>query len=96
MSLHDTHMANNSQVQVIDTLGRSMAAVQVFAASLTFLKDYAIQRLTKGVTNDDIQWVLTVPAIWAPAAKQLMRTGTHSLTHSLCSLVLLIVEYVCE
>lgn len=53
-----------------------MAAMKVFGESIKYLKDHLLDTLTtQGTTvvNDDIHWVLTVPAIWKDNAKQFMR-----------------------
>ena len=64
--------------------GESMKAKNVFAHSIGFLKDEAIKviRQRTGDDNyntDDIQWVLTVPAIWTPKAKQFMREAAYEV-----------------
>ena len=61
-----------------------MKATTVFAHSIRFLKDEAIKviRQRTGDDNyntDDIQWVLTVPAIWTPKAKQFMREAAYEV-----------------
>ena len=35
--------------------------------------------------TDDIQWVLTVPAIWTPKAKQFMREAAYEVRHGILS-----------
>ena len=56
----------------------------MFALSIEFLKDEAIKILALDTGDeqfkaDDIQWVLTVPAIWTPAAKQFMREAANQV-----------------
>ena len=56
----------------------------MFALSIKFLKDEAIKILALDTGDDqfkadDIQWVLTVPAIWTPAAKQFMREAANQV-----------------
>ena len=63
---------------ISDSGGRSMEAMKVFSESLRYLKDHALKMIsnhTNGRTFNasDVTWVLTVPAIWNPAAKQFMR-----------------------
>lgn len=59
-----------------DEKGLEMPAMDVFTASIKYLKDHMI-RVCKsadtGVNTDDIHWVITVPAIWSDSAKQFMR-----------------------
>ena len=56
----------------------------MFALSIEFLKDEAIKILALDTGDDqfkadDIQWVLTVPAIWTPAAKQFVREAANQV-----------------
>uniref|UniRef100_A0A8C6UY41 Heat shock 70 kDa protein 12A n=1 Tax=Neogobius melanostomus TaxID=47308 RepID=A0A8C6UY41_9GOBI len=58
--------------------GKTMKALQVFAAALQFLKEDALKTINKTTSNmqfeaSDFTWVMTVPAIWDDAAKQFMR-----------------------
>lgn len=58
-----------------DEQGEMMAAIDVFAAAIYYLKQDALDILKSkktGLSNEDIRWVLTVPAIWEDAAKQFM------------------------
>ena len=59
--------------------GEEWDAVRVFAACLRYIKDHAIKRMREklAVTANDVFWVLTVPAIWSDASKQLMRDAAH-------------------
>ena len=65
-------------MQLIAANGRSFPAVLVFAHSLNYFKHMCLQELggqmlSNLVTASDIQWVITVPAIWRESAKQFMR-----------------------
>ena len=59
----------------------------MFSLSIRYLKDKAIE-IIREVTGDDgynaidIQWVLTVPAIWKPAAKQFMREAAYRVNNT--------------
>uniref|UniRef100_A0A3B1IE07 Heat shock protein family A (Hsp70) member 12A.2 n=1 Tax=Astyanax mexicanus TaxID=7994 RepID=A0A3B1IE07_ASTMX len=58
--------------------GKKMRAIKVFSESLKFMKDHALDKIrehTAGMEYSacEATWVLTVPAIWSPAAKQFMR-----------------------
>lgn len=64
--------------------GKHLQAKLVFAHSIKFLKDEAIKIIQQetgddGYSVDDIQWVLTVPAIWTPRAKQFMREAAYEV-----------------
>ncbi|CAB3991760.1 Hypothetical predicted protein [Paramuricea clavata] len=61
--------------------GKSMKAIDVFSYSLRFFKEHVVEELsdqmsTKLVDND-ICWVITVPAIWKAGAKQFMRKAAY-------------------
>ena len=68
-----------SPCQKADTIqaanGKSLPAVNVYAMTLKYLKDTATEWLDKQVKNPmrKIQWIVTVPAIWSDAAKEIMR-----------------------
>ena len=67
-----------------DATGRLLSAKTVFSLSIKYLKDdlinkTKIQVLDEQLTVDDIEWVLTVPAIWNDAAKQFMREAAEDV-----------------
>jgi molecular chaperone DnaK (HSP70) len=59
--------------------GKSQNLMLLVTKALTFLKDYAIAQIQLGnfgrdvVPDSDVQWVLTVPAIWNDFGKAFMR-----------------------
>jgi len=64
--------------------GKRIKAKTVFARSINFLKDEALKIICQRTGDDhynadDIQWVLTVPAIWTPKAKQFMREAAYEV-----------------
>ncbi|KAK3589820.1 hypothetical protein CHS0354_015827 [Potamilus streckersoni] len=75
MQLQDGQgLTKSSMIQ--DETGKRMSALDIFALSIKCLKIHLI-KLLKGrgrdVVEENIFWVLTVPAIWNDAAKQFMR-----------------------
>ena len=65
-----------------DDKGRKLNALTVFSMSIKFLKDHLVNTLSNrasGVTQDDVHWVLTVPAIWNDNAKQFMREAAEKV-----------------
>ena len=63
-------------VKLKDDQEQEMLALDVFAASIRYLKDELLRHMTDAVKNfkpTDIHWVITVPAIWEDSAKQFMR-----------------------
>lgn len=60
---------------------KEMQAIDVFSESIRYLKEHALEELARtgaaGISHKDIQWVLTVPAIWDDSAKQFMRLAAE-------------------
>ncbi|XP_072252976.1 heat shock 70 kDa protein 12A-like [Leuresthes tenuis] len=75
MALYGTEL--NREVTIKAANGKSMTALKVFTESLRFLKDDALKTISAKAKRkflaSDFTWVLTVPAIWDPSAKQFMR-----------------------
>uniref|UniRef100_A0A3B5LL95 Heat shock protein family A (Hsp70) member 12A.2 n=1 Tax=Xiphophorus couchianus TaxID=32473 RepID=A0A3B5LL95_9TELE len=76
MELYNKELSNNLEIK--DVIGKSMKALKVFSESLGFLKEDALRTINRSTGGmkfipSDFTWVLTVPAIWNPSAKQFMR-----------------------
>ena len=69
--------------------GKKVSLIKVFELSLKHIKEQAMKGLRKHFDNPGrkIQWIITVPAIWSPAAKQTMRRAATGVR-------LLILEYM--
>ncbi|XP_068733293.1 heat shock 70 kDa protein 12A-like [Montipora capricornis] len=81
MELHKSKELNRT-TQLTAANGKKVDALVVFSLSIKFMKDEAVKiiRARTGDENysaNDIQWVLTVPAIWTPSAKQFMREAAY-------------------
>lgn len=64
--------------------GKHVEAITVFSRSIGYLKDEALKVICQRTGDEyynvsDIQWVLTVPAIWTPVAKQFMREAAYEV-----------------
>ncbi|XP_051895417.1 heat shock 70 kDa protein 12B-like [Pristis pectinata] len=61
--------------------GKSMRALHVFAHTLRFFQNQALKELREQFCSDleeeDVRWVITVPAIWKQPAKQFMREAAY-------------------
>ncbi|XP_052821671.1 heat shock 70 kDa protein 12A isoform X2 [Octopus bimaculoides] len=80
MTLH--HNADLTKDTILDaTNGKTMSALTVFSYALKFFKEHALQELSDQsgmeIVNDDVRWVITVPAIWKAPAKQFMRQASY-------------------
>jgi len=63
--------------------GHPYPAIQLFSHALRFFKDHALKELTNQssteIVNEDIRWVITVPAIWKASAKQFIRQAAYEV-----------------
>jgi len=64
--------------------GKTHRALDVFAHALRYFRQHALQELSDQtstpVLDDDIRWVITVPAIWKPPARQFMRLAATQVS----------------
>ena len=71
------------QTRINDIHKNEMLALDVFAESIKYLKTHALSELEKYeqglIRTRDIQWVLTVPAIWEDSARQFMRLAAQQV-----------------
>ena len=65
--------------------GRELSAIKVIAITLRHLKDLMLRDINQHFQhpNRKIQWILTVPAIWSEAAKQIMREAASQVCTSI-------------
>lgn len=86
-------------MEINDETGKKLKAIKVFSYSIRFLKDDLIAEMNRRekdvkVTDQDIHWVLTVPAIWNDDAKQFMREAAEQVIyHELLCFLLLLKQY---
>ena len=78
--------------------GKQLNAITVFSKALQYMKKIVLEDLDKQVQNPlrSILWILTVPAIWSHAAKQVMRIAARevhiiAMSNYNCELIL---EYI--
>lgn len=72
----------NMDTMIEDHLKNPIKALEVFSLSIQCLKKKCIDFFQKNhvsVANDDIQWILSVPAIWGESAKQFMRMAAEQV-----------------
>lgn len=70
------------ETKVIAANGKSVSALDVFSLALRYLSKLVIAELSdqgQEITPEKVRWVLTVPAIWSQAAKQLMREAAYKV-----------------
>lgn len=62
--------------EIEDISGKKMPALTIFGHSIRYLNEHLLKTVCKqkiGMNQEDIQYVITVPAIWDQKAKQFMR-----------------------
>ena len=61
--------------------GKELPAYIVIAKSLQEMKTMILDSLNKTIGHpvDKVLWILTVPAIWSPAAKQIMKEAAKEV-----------------
>uniref|UniRef100_A0A4W6FIT4 Heat shock protein family A (Hsp70) member 12A.2 n=1 Tax=Lates calcarifer TaxID=8187 RepID=A0A4W6FIT4_LATCA len=74
----------NRDVTIKAANGKSMKALKIFTEALRYLKEDALTTISakagRRFIASDFTWVLTVPAIWDPSAKQFMREAATQVT----------------
>lgn len=74
----------NSETMIAATNGTSAPAMTIFSHALRFFKEHALQELSDQsatrILNEDVKWVITVPAIWKAPAKQFMRAAAYNVS----------------
>ncbi|NWU81932.1 HS12B protein, partial [Onychorhynchus coronatus] len=80
MELYNTVGETNvtTGMELKATNGKMLPALTVFSESLRYLKQHALNTIEEAsfqtiYDQEEITWVITVPAIWSSAAKQFMR-----------------------
>ncbi|XP_006820024.1 heat shock 70 kDa protein 12A-like, partial [Saccoglossus kowalevskii] len=72
-------LSNKTELTAVN--GKRKPAIEVFSHALRFFKEHALQELNDQledrIENEDIRWVITVPAIWKQPAKQFMREAAY-------------------
>lgn len=61
--------------------GKALPMLTVLVKSLRYMRIQTIDHLDKQITfpNRKIRWIVTVPAIWSPGAKQMMREAAQQV-----------------
>jgi len=68
----------------LDETGKQMKALDVLTAAIKFMRQYLLDSLIqrgaeRKLADNEIAWVITVPAIWNNAAKQIMRRAAENV-----------------
>lgn len=66
--------------------GKELPVCEVIAKSLKEMKEMVLDSLNKTIGHpvDKVLWIVTVPAIWSPGAKQIMREAATEVCIYIC------------
>jgi len=71
----------NTDTKLAAANGHCVPAIDVFTHALRFFRKHVLQEISDQVStdvlNEDIYWIITVPAIWTEEAKQFMRLAAY-------------------
>jgi hypothetical protein len=77
----------NTQTLITASNGRKVPALTIFTYALQYFKEHALRELSDQsgtrFVNEDVRWVITVPAIWKQSAKQFMREAAYQVDDEL-------------
>ena len=85
MFLFNLYQVVTRDLSIQDIDGKSVNALRVFAECIQFLRGHFIDCLNArnlGITEKDICYVVTVPAIWSDAAKQFMKEAAIKVNYA--------------
>ncbi|NWW95897.1 HS12B protein, partial [Rhynochetos jubatus] len=76
MKLYNAKVTSGMELKASN--GKTLPALMVFAESLRYLKEHALNTIQEACfqtvcDQEEITWVVTVPAIWNSSARQFMR-----------------------
>ncbi|XP_060565801.1 heat shock 70 kDa protein 12A-like [Ruditapes philippinarum] len=73
-------MGLKRDIEITDEFGHKMKALEVFGIAIKYLKDHlmgCLRNILHDIDDNDLRWVLTVPAIWNDGSKQFMREAAE-------------------
>jgi len=86
----------NSETTIAASNGERFPAVELFSFALRYFKEHALKELSAQsatiIVNEDVRWVITVPAIWRAPAKQLMRHAAYEVIIIILIIILIITR----
>lgn len=71
-------------LEIEDDKGNRLPAMKVFSACIRYLRQHMMEACSSrrvDIEEDEMQWVLTVPAIWTDSAKQFMREAATRVSY---------------
>jgi len=73
----------NADTELAASNGQTVKALTIFAHALSFFRKHALQELADQsrtrIMDEDVRWIITVPAIWKEPAKQFMRQAAYQV-----------------
>jgi hypothetical protein len=76
----------NMNTKIKSLNGKEFSALKIFSFSLKWIKDAVLNELNdqliEKIQNENIKWILTVPAIWKAKSKYFMREAAYQVNHN--------------
>jgi len=74
-------------MMIKDESGKRMNAFKVFVSAISYLRDFVLNEIKRrgifSLSDHEINWVITVPAIWSNGSKQFMREAAVKVSFSI-------------
>lgn len=89
---------NAQHMRCRDITGKTLEVGQIFTHCIKFLKESMFQQVEsvfQGIRDDDIEYVLTVPAIFGENSKMFLREASVNVRMFISSFVLYATKYLC-
>ncbi|KAM6418297.1 heat shock 70 kDa protein 12B-like [Pluvialis apricaria] len=98
MQLYNTKVTSGMGLKASN--GKTLPALKVFSESLRYLKEHALDTIQEAsfqtvCDQEEITWVITVPAIWSTAARQFMQLAAKEaglISHMISEKLIIALE----
>ena len=78
---HNKDIGRDTMVKAAN--GKELPAMLIFSLTLDYFRNHALRELTDAtgskICDQEVCWVITVPAIWRQKAKQFMREAAYKV-----------------
>ena len=78
---HNKDIGRDTMVKAAN--GKELPAMLIFSLTLDYFRNHALRELTDAtgskICDQEVRWVITVPAIWRQKAKQFMREAAYQV-----------------
>lgn len=86
--IHCINVFQDKSLDVEDHMGNPLDAMEVFSKSIEYLKEKFWESLRSKkieISEKDVHWVVTIPAIWDEFSKKFMRKSAEKVQNCNCT-----------